>query len=77
MPHEHLRLQSLHRLQGNAHDDDDGGAADGQVPDTVHQVTGNDGQQGNDAEIHSTKDNDLVNDLLDELGGGLAGTEAR
>ena len=38
VPHEHLRLQSLHRLQGNAHDDDDGGAANGQVADTVEAL---------------------------------------
>ena len=76
MPHQHLSLQSLHRLQGDAHNDDDGGAADGQIPDFCHAVAGNDGQQGDDAKVHSTKDNDLVDNLLDELSGGLAGAEA-
>ena len=76
MPHQHLSLQSLHSLKGNAHNDDDGGAADGQVPDTLHEVAGNDGQQGDDAEVNCTKDNDLVDDLLNEICGGLAGTEA-
>ena len=76
MPHQQLGLQSLHRLQGNAHNDDDGGAADRQVPDPTHEVAGDDGQQSHNAEIHSTKDNDLVDDLLDEISGGSARTEA-
>ena len=45
VPHKHLCLQSLHRLQSNAHDDDDGGSADGQVLDTLHQVASHDRQQ--------------------------------
>ena len=77
MPHEHLCFQSLHRLEGNAHDDDDGSTANRQVPDTCHQVAGDNGQQGYDAKVHSTKDNDLVNNLLDKVGGRSAGTEAR
>ena len=77
MPHEHLSLQRLHSLKGNTHNDDDGGTADCQVPDTTHQVAGDNGQQGYDAKVHSTKDNDLVDNLLDKVGGRSAGTEAR
>ena len=77
MPHEHLSLQCLHGLQRNANHDDDGSTADGQVLHGSHDVPGNDGQQGNDGQIHGAKYHDLVADLLDEVGGGLAGTEAR
>ena len=77
MPHEHLSLQRLHSLKGNTHNDDDGGTADCQVPDATHQVAGDNGQQGYDAKVHSTKDNDLVDNLLDKVGGRSAGTEAR
>ena len=41
------------------------------------QVARDNGQQCDNAEIYGTKDDDLVDDLLDEVGGGLAGTEAR
>ena len=77
MPHEHLSLQCLHGLQRNADHDDDGSTADGQVLHGSHDVPGNDGQQGNDGQIHGAKYHDLVDDLLDEVGSGLAGTEAR
>ena len=76
MTHQHLSLQCLHSLKGNAHDDDDRGTADSQVTDTCHQVACYDGQQSDDTQINGTKDNDLVDNLLDELSGGLAGTEA-
>ena len=73
MPHQHLCLHRLHRLKGNAHNDDDGGAADGQVLDAFHHVARDNGQQGDDAEVNGTEHDDLVDDLLDEVGGGLAG----
>ena len=76
MPHQHLSLQSLDGLQSNAHNDDDRGTADSQVTDTCHQIACYDGQQGHDTQINGTKDNDLVDNLLDEFSGGLAGTEA-
>ena len=41
MTHQHLCLQGLHSLQGNAHDDDDGGTTDSQVLNAGHQVTAN------------------------------------
>ena len=76
MTHQHLSLQCLHSLQGNAHDDDDGGTADSQVTDTGHHIAADDGQQCNDCQVNSAEHNDLVDDLLDEVSGGLAGTEA-
>ena len=76
MPHQHLSLQSLHGLQSDAHNDDNRGTTDGHILDTGHEVTGNDRQQGDDAEVNSTKDDDLVDDLLNEFSGGSAGTEA-
>ena len=69
MPHQHLSLQSLDGLQSNAHDDDDRGTADGQVLNALHQVAGNNGQQGNDSQINGTEDDDLIDDLLDEFTG--------
>ena len=39
MTHQHLSLQSLHSLKSNAHNDDDGSAADGQAVDAGSQVT--------------------------------------
>ena len=76
MTHQHLSLQSLDGLQSNAHNDDDRGTTDCQVLNTGNQVAANDGQQSNDCQINSTEDNDLIDDLLDEVSGGLAGTEA-
>ena len=77
MPHQHLSFQSLHGFQGNAHDDDDGGTADGQALHAAsQQIAGDDGQDSNDGEVNSAEDHDLADDLSDEVGGGLAGTEA-
>ena len=74
MPHQHLSFQCLHGFQSNTDNDDDGGTADGQAGG--HQVTCNDGQQSNNSQINSAKHNDLIDDLLDEVSSGLAGTEA-
>ena len=71
-----MSFQSLDSLQGNAHNDDNRGTADGQVTDTFHQVACYDGQQSDDTQINGTKDNDLVDNLLNKFCGGLAGTEA-
>ena len=76
MAHQHLCLQCLHGLQGNAHDDDDRGTADSQVLNTGHHITANDRHQCNDCQLNRTEHNDLVDNLLDEVSGGLAGTEA-
>ena len=76
MTHQHLSLQSLHSLKGNAHDDDDGGTTDGQVGNAGHVLTSDQGQQSHNAQIQSAEDDDLIDDLLDEVSGGLAGTEA-
>ena len=76
MPHHHLSFQSLDGFQSDAHNDDDRGTADSQVTNTSHQVACYDGQQSDDTQVNGTKDNDLVDNLLDELSGGLAGTEA-
>ena len=63
MPHEHLSLQSLHGLQSDAHHDDDGGTADGQVG--LGDGTGDHGQHCHDGQVNSTEDHDLADDLLD------------
>ena len=76
MAHQHLSLQSLHSLQSHAHHDDDGGAADGQVLGTRQHVAADNGQEGNDCQIQGAEHQDLVDDLVDEVSGGLAGTEA-
>ena len=76
MAHHHLCFQSLDSLQSNANNDDDGGAADAQVLHAGHQVAADDGQQSHNSQVNSAEDNDLGNDLLDEVSGGLAGTEA-
>ena len=76
MPHHHLGLQSLDGFQSNADNDDDGGTADAQVGHTGHELAGHDGQQSDDSQINGTKDDDLIDNLLDELSGGPAGTEA-
>ena len=71
MAHQHLSLQSLYSLQSNAHDNDDGSTTDGQAADTGHQLAANQRQQSYDSQVHSTEDHDLVDDLLDEVSGGL------
>ena len=76
MPHQHLSLQSLHGLQRDADDDDDGGTADGQILHIGQQDTCDHGQQSYDTQIDRAEDNDLADDLLDEVRGRLAGTEA-
>ena len=76
MPHQHLCFQCLHRFQSNAHNDDDGSTADGQVLNSTGQIAANDRQQRNDCKIHCTENHNLVDDLLNEVGGRLAGTEA-
>ena len=76
MTHEHLCFQSLNSFQRNADNDDNRGAADRQTTQTG-DVTGNDGQQSHNAQIDSAEDDDLIDDLVDEISGGLAGTEAR
>ena len=75
MTHQHLSFDRLHSLQGNAHDDDDGGTADCQISGAFHQIAGNDGQQSHNTQIDSTEDDDLVDHLLDEVSSGLAGAE--
>ena len=76
MTHEHLSFQCLNSLKCYTHNDDNRGTTDCHILDTGHEVTGNDRQQGDDAEVNSTKDDDLVDDLLNEFSGGSAGTEA-
>ena len=76
MTHQHLSFQSLHGFQSNTDNDDDGGTADCQALDAGNQNASHDGQQSDDAKVNSTKDNNLVDNLLDELSGGSAGTEA-
>ena len=44
---------------------------------TVQNVTHNNGQKGNDAQIQRTKERDLVDHLADEIRCRLARTEAR
>ena len=75
LTHQHLGLQRLYGLQRNAHHDDDGRTADGQggVP---HDLADQQGQDRHDAQIDSAEQGDLVQDLLNEVGGRLAGTEA-
>ena len=77
MPHEHLSLQSLHGLQSNTDHDDDGSTADGQVPDTIHQIAGHDGQASDHSQVDRTEDDDLVDNLLDEFSSGPTRAEAR
>ena len=76
MTHKHLSFQCLHRLKSNAHDDDNRRTADRQVLHAGHQVACHDGQTGNDCQVDSTEDDDLINDLLNEVRSGLARTEA-
>ena len=75
MPHKHLSLHGLGRFQGDAHHNDDGGAADGQGADP-DDVAGDDGGDGDHRQIQGPEEGDLVQDLVDKVGGGLAGTEA-
>ena len=77
MTHQHLCFQSLHSLQSNTHNDDNGSTTDCQALHIGSQDACHDGQQGNDSQIHSTENQDLVDNLLDEISGGLAGAEAR
>ena len=75
MTHEHLSFQCLHGLKCNTDHDDDGSTADGQRA-VAHDVAGDDGSDCDDGQIQSTEHGDLVQNLGDEVSGGLAGTEA-
>src|SRR5699024_1360930 len=75
VPHEHLRFQSLGGLQVNAYNDDDGGAADGQLIVIDNRAQGN-RHQRHKGQVDGTEEGDLANDLGDEVGSGLAWTEA-
>ena len=72
MTHEHLSFDGLDGLQSDADDDDDGSTADGQGAGAGDQVTADDGQQSNHAQVDGTEDDDLVDDLLDLVDKGLA-----
>ena len=76
MPHQHLGFQRLHRLQRHADNDDDGRTADGQIP-RPSQVLGNDGGDGDDGQIERAEQGDLIEHLVNEVGGRLAGPESR
>ena len=78
MPHEHLALQSLDRLQGHAHHNDDGGAAQGNaaVGRRLTEAGDQDGDHGDDAQVYRAEQSNLVKDTLDKVTGGLAGPEA-
>ena len=75
MTHQHLSFQSLDGLQSHADNNDDRGAADGQRAN-LEDVTSDNGGQCDHGQVQRTKHGDLVDDLDDEVGGGLAGTEA-
>ena len=76
MTHQHLGLDGLYRLEGNAHNDDDGGAADRHGSELVADHAGEDGQDGHDAKIDGAEEGDLIDDPLDEIGSGTAGPVA-
>ena len=76
MTHQHLSLQSLHSLKSNTHHDDDGGTADGQILHGGNQDATDDGQQCYHRQVQCAKNQDLVDNLLDEVRGGLTGAEA-
>ena len=76
MPHQHLCFQRLHRLKGNAHNDDDGGAADRQIS-VADSLTQQQRADRHDAQINGAEQGDLAQDFLDEVHSGLAGTESR
>ena len=42
----------------------------------IDDLADDQGQNGHDAQIHGAEQRDLVEDLLNEVSGGLAGTEA-
>ena len=71
---QHLVFQCLDGLQRNTDNDDNGGTADGQG--IVHEVTHDNGQQGNDRQIQRAEDGNLADDLGNEFRGGPARPEA-
>ena len=75
MPHQHLSFHGCNGLQCNADHDDNRCTADGQVRD-LQNVTHNNGQKGNDAQIQRTKERDLVDHLADEIRCRLTRTAA-
>ena len=77
--HEHLSLQGADCLKCNADNDYDGGAAKGHAGEggRLAEVSDENRHNSDDAKVDGAEEGDLVKHLLDELAGGLAGTEAR
>ncbi|MPM16471.1 hypothetical protein SDC9_62852 [bioreactor metagenome] len=75
MPHQHLRFQSLDGLQRDAHNDDDGSAADGEGRDADDSSRDN-GQERQNHQEDGAEEGNLGEYLVDKFGGGSARTEA-
>ena len=76
MPHHHLSLQSLNSFQSNTDNDDHRSATDCQSLCSLDENVANHGQQSYNRQINSTEYQNLADNLLDKISGGLAGTEA-
>ena len=74
--HKHGALQAAAGIQSDTDHNDHGSTADGQVGNSGVQNATDLRQQSNNRQIECTEHQDLVDNLLDEVSGGLAGTEA-
>ena len=75
MAHQHLTLDDTYGLQGHADHNQNGSTTDGQAAQTLN-VAQDQRQTGDDCQEDGTHHGDLIQHLLDEVAGGLAGTEA-
>ena len=75
MTHHHFGLQLTYRIQRNADNDDDGSTADGKAA-VLDDDANKDRENCDDTQIKSAEQGDLVDDLEDEVGRGLARAEA-
>ena len=75
--HHHLCLELLDSLKRNADDDDDRGAAQCNIAQVGVECANDERNQRDDAQEDRANKDNLAQCLHDEVGRGLAGTEAR
>ena len=71
-----LGLDLLHRLQADAHDDEDRGAAEGEVLVGGDRDQRHEGDERDDAEVEGTGQRDAGEDVVEVLGRRPAGADA-
>ena len=79
MSHPQVAVDLLHRIKNNAHHNQQGGAAEELCELLVHveECAHDGGQNGHESQEEGAREGDFRHDVIDELGGLLAGFHTR